>query len=438
MKARPFNHSARIGPLVGLLGLTGFIILGLLAVTPALMAGGRLPPGRVVCALTPFVDVQSYIVVMKSDGTERMVLASGPYGRLNDPRPSPDGRKVLFTQGAEVWEVDADGSNLQSLAYGRMGEWSPDGKKIVFNAYGQVYLMDADGANVTRVTSDPSGNANRGVFQPPNGTRIYFTSTRDGFVNSCSGTVNPVIYACDLDGANEVRITDPAYYATQPHFARDGSRFVCVSDKDVPCVPCGSTWVTELTVFAADGSSSQQITQTLYRHTKPRWRADGQKFVCQAAEVCDFGLYYLYQVWTVNADGSDFTRLTDPSIEIADGPDWTWMYQFSGFLPPLTADARTSFKLGSIIPVQFVVYDPDGKAVNNAVARLFVQKVGSIGDPIAPAPLGRPGGDNTFRWVDPQYQFNLDTRAKWASTGTWKLQVQLDDGTSYDAVISLW
>lgn len=435
-KRAPMDESRR--SVARRLCLTGFIILGLLATTPALMAGGRLPPGRVVCALTSFIDLQPQIVVMKTDGTDRVVLASGLYGSVNDPRCSPDGRKVLFTQGSEVWVVDADGSNPQPLAFGRMGGWSPDGKKIVFNSNGydglgyQVYVMDADGANVTRVTSDPSRNATRGVFQPPDGTRIYFASTRDDFVNSCSGQVNPVIYACDLDGGNEVRITDPAYNANQPHFAQDGSRFVCISDKDIPCDYCYPTWVAQLITFAADGSAPQQVTQAAYRHTKPRWRADGQKFVCQAVEPC---LYGLFQVWTVNADGSNFTPVTDPTVEIADGPDWTWVYTFSGLLPPITADGRASFKLGSVIPVRFVIYDPDGQPVNNAVAKLYVQN--PIGGQITPPSANAPNAGNTFCWVGDHYQFNLDTKANWASLGTWNLEVQLDDGTSYGTIISL-
>jgi Tol biopolymer transport system component len=427
--------------------LTGFIILGLLATTPALMAGGRLPPGRVVFASTPVDDWQSYIYVMKTDGTERMILVSAPFGSLNDPRPSPDGRKVLFTLwGSEVWVMDADGSNPHYLAVGRMGEWSPDGKKIVFNIRNydypgyQVYIMDPDGANVTRVTSDTSGNATRGVFQPPNGTRIYFSSTRDGNYNSCLlSSQNQAIYACDLDGGNESRITDPEYLANQVHFAPDGTRFVCTSDKDVACNACEQTFVAELTVFTADGSTSQKITDTSYRHTKPRWRGDGQKFVCQAAEVCDFGERSLYQVWTVNADGSSFTPVTDPTVEIADGPDWTWVYKFSGLLPPIKADGRESFKLGSVIPVKFDIYDPDGKPVNNAVAKLYVQKMlnGPIGSQIAPGSANSPNAGNTFRWVGNHYQFNLDTKASWASPGTWNLDVQLDDGTSYGTIISL-
>jgi hypothetical protein len=449
MKTRPFNHSARIGPLAGPLGVAVFIILGLLAATPALVAGGRLPPGRVVFASSPVGDAQSYIYVVKVDGTERMILFSAEAGSLNDPRCSPDGRKVLFSYwGGAVWVVDADGSNPQYLADGRMGEWSPDGKKIVFNSYGdlgyQVYIMDSDGANVTRVTSDPSGNATRGVFQPPTGKRIYFSSTRDGVYNSCMLSVNKhslnqAIYACDLDGGNELLITDPAYLANQVHFAPDGMHFVCTSDKDVVCDACGSSFVAELTVFTADGSTSQQITHTPYRHTKPRWRGDGQKFVCQAAEICDFGMYGLYQVWTVNADGASFTRLTDPSVEIADGPDWTWVYRFGGLQPPITVGGRDSFKLGSVIPVKFVISDPDGQPVKNAVAKLYVQKMlnDAIGADIAPASANSRDAGNTFSWVGNHYEFNLDTRASWASAGNWNLEVRLDDGTSHGTVVSL-
>ncbi len=418
------------------------VLLGLLTVAQVAMAGWRLPPGRVVFASTPVGDPQSYICVVKTDGTERLVLASG--ASLNDPRCSPDGRKVLFSQGATLWMVDAAGTNLQYLTSGRQGEWSPDGHRIVFNrsdtAFGyQVYLMDVDGGNVIRVTSDPSRNATRPVFQPPSGARIYFSSTRDGVPNSCVGSVNQAIYACGLDGGNLVRITSPSYQANQVHFAPDGTCFVCMSDKDIACVPCGTTWVAQLIVFRADGSTSQQVTDAAYRHTKPRWRGDGQKLVCQAAEVCEFGNHAKYQVWTVDADGSNFVPLTDPNVEIADGPDWTWVYKFSGFLPPIAAASGSSFKLGSVIPVKFVVYDPDGQPVRDAVARLYVQAMPnpSIAARVPGATAFFPEPVNAFRWATDHYQFNLNTRADWASAGTWKIHVQLDDGTCHDTTILL-
>jgi hypothetical protein len=133
------------------------------------------------------------------------------------------------------------------------------------------------------------------------------------------------------------------------------------------------------------------------------------------------------------------TPITDPAVEAADGAAWAWVYRFSGFLPPITANARSTFNIGSVIPVKFRLYDPDGQPLSAVVATLYVRRVlnGGVGNPIAPSPVGGRNAGNTFRWVGDHYQFNLNTKGAWASPGTWLLEVQLDDGTRYAALISL-
>lgn len=430
----------------------GLIILGLLAATPALMAGGRLPPGRIVFHSVPASGGPSTVWVMKADGTEKVQLTDGTQGNDNYPRPSPDGRKVLFTRvlatgDYHLYVIDADGSNGRDLTPAddaRQCAWSPDGTKIVFasvRAGGNwdIYLAAADGSGVTRVT-DHAAIDGRPAFDST-GTRIYFTSQRDMIPPWCppaSAPYNNAIYACDLNGDNLQRLTDPVYYVNQPDPHPFGTGFICNSDKaETECAPCPTTYA-QIFSFSLDGSACQQITHAegQLRFTTPKWRRDGRKIVCQAVEPCYSGQW---QLWTLDPDGSNLTQITYRNSEFADGPSWTWVYRFSGFLSPVTSSGRTSFKLGSVIPLKFVIYDPDGQPVSNAVAKLYVQKVldSPIGDLIAPSSANAPDGGNTFRWVSENYQFNLSTKRDWATAGTWRVEVQLDDGTSYDAIISL-
>ena len=105
-------------------------------------------------------------------------------------------------------------------------------------------------------------------------------------------------------------------------------------------------------------------------------------------------------------------------------------YGFGGFLPPLTADSRTTFHLGSIIPVKFDLYDASGAAISTAVARLSVQKLFN-GEPIGAAidatPTSGADSGNLFRYNGGHYAYNLSTKP--FSAGIWRIQATLNDGT---------
>ena len=109
---------------------------------------------------------------------------------------------------------------------------------------------------------------------------------------------------------------------------------------------------------------------------------------------------------------------------------FTVSYAFSGFLSPLTADGRTTFHLGSVIPVKFELFDASGAAVSTAVAHLSLQKLNEgepVGDPIDATPTSGADSGNLFRYSGGHYMYNLSTKS--FLPGTWRIQATLDDGT---------
>lgn len=114
------------------------------------------------------------------------------------------------------------------------------------------------------------------------------------------------------------------------------------------------------------------------------------------------------------------------------------LYQFSGFLPPLTADGRTVFLLGSVIPVKFQLTDQNGAPVSTAVAHLSVQQYSGanpVGDPIDATSVSEADSGARFRFDGSQYIYNLSTSP--FSAGTWELRATLDDGSAHTIQIGL-
>lgn len=109
--------------------------------------------------------------------------------RVSDPRVSPDGKRVAFMIGDVDWEGNrvvnqiyvmpiVGGSEIKRLTSGDKSSsaprWSPDGKKIAYVTGSQVWVMDSDGDDKQQVTKISTGAA--GPVWSPDGKWIAFTS----------------------------------------------------------------------------------------------------------------------------------------------------------------------------------------------------------------------------------------------------------------------
>ena len=118
------------------------------------------------------------------------------------PDWSPNGDKLAFVSGGDIWTINDNGTNEQRITTSGVDEkrpsWSPDGTKIIFAKRNGIVTVNADGTNETMLTN----NAND--IEPdwsPDGTAIPFYRA-----TTFSGGTDGGIYVMSANGANQVRI----------------------------------------------------------------------------------------------------------------------------------------------------------------------------------------------------------------------------------------
>ncbi|HEY4523878.1 MAG TPA: DPP IV N-terminal domain-containing protein [Candidatus Paceibacterota bacterium] len=129
----------------------------------------------------------------------------------------------------------------------------------------------------------------------PDGTKIYFISTRDGA---------PQIYVMNADGGDQRPLTSGPHTNNGHDVSFDGTRVAFQSNRS-------GNW--EIYTMTADGSDVRQLTDNPAADMVPRFAPNG-KIVFQSGRDMLSYQHPAHQIYMMNYDGSALIALTQAGI----------------------------------------------------------------------------------------------------------------------------
>ncbi len=240
--------------------------------------------GQIVFASTRSGTPQLYLV--KTDGTDLVQLTDIEQGACQ-PSWSPDGRQLVFTSPcpgrSEFYETLYNESSL--------------------------YIINADGTGLKQLTPAPGSD-----FDPdwsPDGTRIAFTSVRDGFRQIYSLDVTSLAVTLLTNTTNEIE-------SSQPDWSPDGTK-IAYTVKRV-----GTYQVWAMTDTGQEALQLARSGQDLWDFL-PVWSPDGKTIFFSQRRLGP------YRPWLMKVNFEDLSQdpkrleFPSPMEDVSFSPDGLWM-----------------------------------------------------------------------------------------------------------------
>ena len=151
-----------------------------------------------------------------------------------------------YRHGEMIFRINVDGSGLTRLtsALTAISSPSPNGDFVIFRRDNDVYRLDLPNGVETRLTNTPKEYKSVGGVSP-DGRQILFTRVDPGRFER--------IFVMNVDGTQVRRISRGNYYDFLPRWSPDGTRIAFTSSRD------GTNGIY---IMKADGSDVRDVSRT--------------------------------------------------------------------------------------------------------------------------------------------------------------------------------
>ncbi len=230
----------------------------------------------------------------------------------------------------ELYTKAMDGSDVKritnNLYWEHQADVSPDGQKIVCSIHyspgritetdpgWEIAVMDVDGSNLTRLTKNDY--LDFGAHWNHDGTKIVYVSdsAHRTTKNIENGLPQYDIYVMNADGSDKKQVTfanpgdvnaDPSFSFTKP------SRILYIHSE-------GLSGNFDLYMMDADGSNKTLILEhdnDLLAINDPMFSPDGTNIIFEAKIREDEHGNPIYNIFSINVDGTDLERITQDDGE---------------------------------------------------------------------------------------------------------------------------
>jgi TolB protein len=119
----------------------------------------------------------------------------------------------------------------------------------------------------------------------------------------------------DADGTGATRLTNNLADDRQPAWSSTG-KIAFVSDRDHPS--------GEIYVMNEDGSNVARLTRNFEAEASPAWSPDGSRIAFTRPEGCFYYYYCGWNLFVINADGTNERQLTTGSGANLQSTDPSW------------------------------------------------------------------------------------------------------------------